>query len=716
MNKKNKNLILVAVIALMIICAFMLYKATKKVVYIEYIKAGQNCDDVLEMNNNDFVIEQEFTIPYKMFYGLGFAIGTYGRENNSRYEMIIMDKTTNQQIVSYEFNTSKAKDNEFYEIILDSPVEVDNTHQFSVILKAKTIVNFENGIAFYADKNSEIKENTGNLYYNNSPHDSTLCMNIYGGNSNTFWIIFTLGCEIYVVGLIVYILYLYISKKSIRQNPFVQAGLLGIVVFSMLSVFSSKINFTDEVDNIIGGMLINRGKIIYVDYYTQHTPFAYFLCAFFAIFQAGSIEQFRLMYYVLIAFAYIGLYLRHKGNFGKTKMFLLPIIQIAFGVLLTTETTMILSDNIQAICMIALTLEFLQYLKDEKLDWKRSIIVSLSIFCSFGSAFVSVYAIFAICLGVFIKEIIYWGNNKSISFKKCVNRYWKLIISCVIPFAIALVYFVATHSLVEFYEQSFKFNTEVYSYYLKNGFGSNVIQPFVIGIANFIKIIPGAIESIFEKEDIITCLVKIIIDVAILIILTNMIRKKEYLKAIVIAMFISFGFTRTNESFHSITAWAIMLTVILVYCDFHNMNTVQKTVSKVVFIIVAIFMIGSYMDKSMYFLFSKETPISALDQKVIQETSEGEEIFFDIYSNSSVYLIYKNRLPINRLGFILPWYMDWYELDTIDDLMTKRPRVVVYDEELKAWEISGYDDYLRKYLHENYEQTSETKKVWLLKQ
>ena len=100
---------------------------------------------------------------------------------------------------------------------------------------------------------------------------------------------------------------------------------------------------------------------------------------------------------------------------------------------------------------------------------------------------------------------------------------------------------------------------------------------------------------------------------------------------------------------------------------------------------------------------------------VISQTNEGEEIFYDIYSHSSVYLIYKNRLPINRLGFILPWYMDWYELDTIDDLMEKKPKLVVYDEDLKAWEISGYDDYLRKYLHENYEQTEKNRKIWVLK-
>ena len=70
---------------------------------------------------------------------------------------------------------------------------------------------------------------------------------------------------------------------------------------------------------------------------------------------------------------------------------------------------------------------------------------------------------------------------------------------------------------------------------------------------------------------------------------------------------------------------------------------------------------------------------------------------------------------MNHLTFILPWYMDWYELETVDDLSTKKPRVVVYDENLKVWEISGYDDYLRKFLHENYQQIENNSKLWILK-
>lgn len=707
MRKKQKFWISCILILLILVDAFFLYQSTRKPTFIEYEKLGINREDTLEMYDNNFVIEQEFKIPYQMFQGVSLAIGTYGRENNSRYELFVMDKTENKQIAAFEFNTSSAQDDKMYELMLNSPIKVDNTHQFSMIIKAKTRVNNENSVAFYADKNAENKEN---LTYNGNLRDANLCMNVYGGDTNSFWLLFTLASEVYVAILVIYGLYLYANQKSIKQNSILQTGLLGIVVFALLAVFGGMETFCDEVDNIIGGMLIQKGRVLYVDYYTQHTPFAYFLCALFSLCKAGSVMQFRCIYYVLIAVIYMGLYARHKNNFGRLKMALLPILQITFGLFIGKETAMILSDNIQAICMIALILEFLQYLKDEKLDWKRAIIVSVSVFCSFMSAFVSIYAIFAIGLGVFIKEIFYWKNHK-ISLKKMIFRYWKLVIACAIPFVILLGYFVKTHSLIAFYSQAFQFNTEVYPYYLEDGFGTNVLQPFLIGITNFVQIIPNAIQNILHNEEVMISIINIILGASLIYILINMLRKKEYLKAVIITLFISFGFTRTNEAFHSIAVWASILTVILMCFDLEKITNAQK----IILGIFMLFIIGNYLNESTNYLFQKVKPITELEQKVIAETTDGEEIFFDIYSHSSVYLIYKNRLPINRLGFILPWYMDWYELDTIDDLTNKRPRVVIYDEDLKAWEISGYDDYLRKYLHENYEQTAESKKVWILK-
>lgn len=418
----NKKVIIFAIIVLFCICGIVLYKSTKIPTYIEFIKLGQKESDVvIQMKNPDDVLEQKFTIPYKMFYGVGLLIGTYDRDNNSIYEINIIDNQSKKTIITKEFNASHVENSKIHKILLDSPIEVDNTHEFSIIITPKTVVHENNSIAFFADKNSSSEQN---LFFNHLPKEDnpTLSMNVYGGNPNTFWTIFVVFAEIYVVSLILYGLYLYLKKKPIMKNDFIQAGILGIVIFILLSALVNCEFFIDEYDNIMGGMLIEKGKLLYVDYCTQHTSFSYWLCAMFALFQAGSLIQFRVLYYALISLIYVALFLRHKKYFGTKKMLILPLMQVLVGILFTKEFVMIISDNIQAVCMVALLLEFLQYLKDEKLDWKRSIIVALSIFGSVSTIFISLYAIVVIVIGVFIKEIICWKNKKSIRFVNIIRK------------------------------------------------------------------------------------------------------------------------------------------------------------------------------------------------------------------------------------------------------------------------------------------------------
>lgn len=243
------------------------------------------------------------------------------------------------------------------------------------------------------------------------------------------------------------------------------------------------------------------------------------------------------------------------------------------------------------------------------------------------------------------------------------------------------------------------------------GFGSNIFQPFFIGITNFIQIIPNSIKLILSNKEVELSLTKVIISAILIVQLLKLIMKKEYLKAFILTIMISFSFTRTNEPFHEITAWSLMLVAILVLLDKKDL---QKNRYKIAIIIGVILILSGFMKSATETIFKEQEPITELEKNVVENTSDGEKIFYDIFSELSVYLIYKDRLPINRLGFILPWYMDWYEIDTIQDLDSKKPRIVLYTEKLVVWKVSGFRDYLEKYLHENYEQFGNGK-IWKLK-
>jgi 4-amino-4-deoxy-L-arabinose transferase-like glycosyltransferase len=107
----------------------------------------------------------------------------------------------------------------------------------------------------------------------------------------------------------------------------------------------------------------------------------YYLCGLFALFGAGSPEQFRLSYYLFEAVVWSLLYMRHSGLFGKKKMAVLAALEcIITPVLFSTgEGRMILSDNMQGLCTVVLVLELLRYLKLKKIGWDNSIIISLAI-------------------------------------------------------------------------------------------------------------------------------------------------------------------------------------------------------------------------------------------------------------------------------------------------------------------------------------------------
>lgn len=72
------------------------------------------------------------------------------------------------------------------------------------------------------------------------------------------------------------------------------AGLAVLYLASVGLLLASRVReFADESDNLLGGLLIARGERLYVDYFSSHMPFAYYLAAVPALFGAVHLEQFR---------------------------------------------------------------------------------------------------------------------------------------------------------------------------------------------------------------------------------------------------------------------------------------------------------------------------------------------------------------------------------------------------------------------------------------
>ncbi len=676
-------------ICVILISIVSIYQLTRKTDYIESINLIENNNIKFEINEDTNANEQEFQIPYDVFWGLDFFF--QNDENQPYFEMIIKDKTTNQEIVSQEFQANQKKEH-LYEILLKTPIKANPEHQYSV----------------------QLKQN-GELIQNNRIFYTTL----YGGESRGFWNIFAFFCVMYVSFFVVHINYLQKHQKSIRQNTLVQAGILGILTFLMMLPFSKCNTFIDETEYIMGGLYLFRGNNMYTDFYNQHTPVFYFITAFFHIFNAYSEQQFRICFYVFLSLIYMGLYQRHKKQFGKA-MFFLPICLIAFQALIPWEDTIrVIAENLQAICMVALLLEFLSYLKDECLDWKRSLLVSLCLVGGIGSVFICVYEVFAIFLGVLIKEIGYWRKNTiKISWKCLLKRYYKLLIACIIPVLLFLIYLIMTHSLGEFYKQAFQFNREVYSNYQISvthpDFGKSIWKPFWFGIHNFITIIPTIKLNFDINYDTIFSVAQIITILYFCYVMFSELKQKKWLQVATTLLFVILGFVRTNIDFHTMAAWATIVTSIVIYLSGKELKS--NFITYAVFEVILILVFYQYIIDVDFRLKFPEQVVPSTEQKIVAETTEEEKIFVDLFSISRpLYLTYKNRIILNKCWCIYPWYMEWYQEDCVKDLAEEKPNMVVYSKDIEniAGNV-GFAEEFRAYLQEHYEPSKIEPTIWYL--
>ena len=488
----------------------------------------------------------------------------------------------------------------------------------------------------------------------------------------------------------------------------------------MMLPFSKGYSFCDEGDYIVGGIFISNGKIMYNDFINQHMPFLYFITAICSFLKAGSLIEFRLYFYSFIVLIYALIFLRNAEKIGKIKTFLILIFCVMYKQVIEIRSMIILADNLQTICMIALLLEFLSYLKDQKLDWTRSIIVSLCIFSGITLIFICIYEVFAIFIGVVIKEILYWKNcKKSLTLKNFRDRYYKLIISCAIPFLVFFIYLLKTNSINEFYKQAFLFNTQVYSnYHIFNEYdlGSNIFKPMAMGIYNFIQIIPDSVSKIMAGKDIITQLVRIITFILLIITIFQKIFYKQIIESITVLLFICFGFVRVNYDFHALSGYMIMIMLILLNMD-------RNIIKKIIFTMLAIIVIFYYIIHCKEHYKIPKQVISYPERDIINYTENNKNIFFDFYAIYAqidpIYLVYKDIKIVNTCWFTFPWYMDWYEDYTIEELEQNKPKIVIYDKKYNnyegIWENFHYADKFENYLYQNYILENESV-IWHLKE
>jgi len=709
-NRINTKAWLVIIFIITIVALFVGYqKATRKLTYKEYRNFGNSegdLTDIIIQSDND-ELRQTFDMPYDIVTSIAIKIGTFARDNNSEWNVYLYETGTDQKVYEGHFNASLIPDNDYYEIKFKKNVRVGQNQKYTIVIRSQR-VDEDSALAFYIDTNPDTAVN--DLYHAREKISGQLVARIYGGDIDYWW----LG----MYWLIVIILFLtairgwysFSKNKNVLNDKVIQVLLIGIVFFVLRCSFSVGEVFSDESDNLRGGLIIANGGILYKDYVTQHTPVVYYLCAFLALLGAKSTAQFRLSYYVVEAVIWAVAYRRYSSSFGNRRIALIPILEaICISTVVGSAGFQILSDGWQGMMFVILLLEFLKYNKERTLDWSRCIIISACIWGSFGAAFLSAYSLAFLFLIFCMLEIRTWQNEKY-SWKLFVRRYYKLFLSIVLPLLITVIYFKKNGALRRAFDQCYVFNREVYPKY-NNGLGEKSIQPFINGIQNFFGIISDNFKSIMTAAATNGIILQLIIMVMAVAILIKLFYKGKRVESFAILLMMIFAATR-GYGFHGLAAWYIAVMTVAM-----NSDMIKEMFPKMGMAatgLVGIVLFSTYVGQVGGNLLYEPSSVSELEANVVELTEKDQDknIYLDAYSCDSLYLYYKNRKPVNAAVYMLPWYMDWYERDDINALEEYRPRVAVYNEDRNCWDYTHYNNEFDRVIKEKYTRLGDTDSGW----
>lgn len=710
MKQRNTIILLLAVF---IITGWSCRRSQTRLTYLEYNVKNDFYDSTAELSSTGEYLTQSFRADYDLLHGFRIRMDTFGRDNNSFWNIALVDPENSKVLYEKTYNASHFPDKKDYLIEFERNIPVQQDHIYQIRISARN-ADADNAVAFY--KLTGGQDNELSMCVNGQNTADRLYLSVYGGNRSIWWMLYSLFFGF--VAFLIVLRFFLITRKGLswRDDKLLHALLLGAAVFILLKTFSIRDGFTDENDNMLGGLVIAHGKVLYRDYVTQHMPLGYYLCAVFAKLGAKSAEQFRLLYYLTTASLWSVVYLRFSDQIGRRKAFILPIAEtVLVSSLYAPHATMILADNIHGLLLTVLLLEFLIYYKDRDLGWRRSVSVSLCIWGCIGAAFISVYSILWIALAVLAIEI-HDSCKSARALREIFTRYYKLILAVTIPPAAAVLYFYMHHALKEGYRQAYLFNRELFPEYL-GSMGGSPLEPIIQMFQNMFAFIDGSVQQILTSQANREILPQLIIILTAMSVLAVALYSKRYIESLLLFTVLCSTAVRGLDSIHGMPAWYVSVMIIIVMTDapLRELSEGEGGDPKLrrgklriaAVSAAAVYLCSFYVSLAGENLMSKPKSISELQRIIIAETEYGDPIMVDAYRQEPLYFLYRGRELANKTAYMLPWYMDWFEQDTIAEIAEIKPRAVVFKEDRETWGYTNYARGVAKELKKSYHRLSD---------
>ncbi|MGF7049237.1 hypothetical protein J2T13_003747 [Paenibacillus sp. DS2015] len=460
----------------------------------------------------------------------------------------------------------------------------------------------------------------------------------------------------------------------------------------------------DEADNMLGALSVSQGNDIYKGFFSQHTPFVYYFMSIFAIIGVHDYEAFRLCMSFVIFGLWVFMYLRYSKYFNP---FVFKIFVLLYALTINiTWAHMILSDVFYGFSLLFLFLETLIFVRTNSLTIKSMVIISISVFVSVMSAFVSVYSIFALLFSLFIYEVF----KRTII--KNIKVYMKLIGFMTVPFIILFLWYWGTDNLYNFYFQAYKLNRVHYSNY--TGIGNSVIGLFKVTFTAWIDHITYYL-TVLSKESLFSSL----------LVLFNLLFcyyhfKRDKALSIIIFIFLAFTGIRGYIGFHAIPYYMVtffncsfIISEYLRNKENNIMEGYKRSLLKICIFLLVICSLNSYLPNVGSNLTKPKGTMAAYyyDDYINKLTKKSDKIWISNLSPQTY--INTNRMPALRTYILVPWFMDAFKNEIMEDIIITRPKLVIFEKESDVWghKYSIFAKDILDYLNVEYKPLNENDNI-----
>lgn len=498
------------------------------------------------------------------------------------------------------------------------------------------------------------------------------------------------------------------SYKTVREPWFLRACisiLFGLLMFHLLTAFWNQPWFvSDEEEIFMHGQAIAYGRLMYKDTAAQHTPIMYYISAVFSLLGVSTVTQFRLCFYGVMAALWALMYYRYSERRGKVVLLLYPILYVCLIAQLNFTTTCILSDQFQGIGMAIFLFEFLEFNERRELNTSNCVMISLAVLISFGTAFVSAFAICVMCITVVALDV--WGYFKNeIPVKKAWSELWrryaKLASIVLAPICVILIFYAITGSLDDCIDWAYTMNRTVYPEYL-GGYGSSIIDGFLGGRVHFVDFLQ--VESITT-----TFISELFIVVLALSYICSTAKKGNGsgIRVVGLVLFLIACATRGLFSFHGLSAVALLCAMAACFIGEEFLPLAKKKAVSIAILSLCLIMFVTPYFEYMYpntktITCENDKPVGSTGWYLDKMTEDGERVGFSIL-NCDI-MVHGNVVPATSQAGSVPWFWDFAKEQTMAELNSDPPRVFLFSSSHDVWgnAITNYAPELVDFIYSNY--------------